>query len=129
MTKPTAENIPVRTGDRLELTVERLNSSGDGIAKKEGYILFLPEALPGDQVRAEVVKTTPRFGVASVVERRRASPDRIEAPCPVFPRCGGCRFQDLNYQAQLDFKTQVVRDSLEHLAGLDPCPPLQTVAA
>jgi len=56
-------NIPVKKGDRLELDVETLASSGDGLCRYEGYTLFTPGGLPGDKIVGKVVKTTPRFGV------------------------------------------------------------------
>ena len=59
-------NIPVKKGDRLELDVETLASSGDGLCRHEGYTLFAPGGLPGDRVLGKVIKTTPRFGVMKV---------------------------------------------------------------
>jgi len=128
LSKP-ALNIPVQSGERLELEIETLNSHGDGIARKDGYTVFLPDALPGDRVLAQIVKTTPRFGVARVVERIQAGPDRIDAPCPVFPACGGCRFQHLTYEKQLAFKRQVVADAFSHIAKRDLAVEIQTIAA
>jgi len=123
MAKPQL-TIPVCKGDKLELAVKTLASSGDGLCRHEGYTLFAPGALPGDRVIAEVVKTTPRFGVTSVVERLDSSPNRVDAPCPVFPACGGCKFQDLDYQSQLAFKIQVIEDSLKHIAKMDSLPEI-----
>ncbi len=123
--------IPVRNGEKLELTVDSQGSSGDGICRHEGYTIFVPGGLPGDQVFAEVIKTTPRFGVTRIIERRVASPDRVEPPCPVFAQCGGCKLQDLKYEKQMAFKVEVVKDALKHIAGLDspsirPIPAEQT---
>jgi 23S rRNA (uracil1939-C5)-methyltransferase len=78
-----------------------------------------------------VIKTTPRFGVTRIIERRVASPDRVEPPCPVFAQCGGCKLQDLKYEKQMAFKVEVVKDALKHIAGLDspsirPIPAEQT---
>ena len=61
------QTIPVNLGDQLELKVETLASSGDGLCRHEGYTLFLPTGLPGDVVKCEIVKTTPRFGVARAI--------------------------------------------------------------
>jgi len=122
-------NIPVKRGDRLELDVETLASSGDGLCRHEGYTLFTPGGIPGDRVRGKVIKTTPRFGVVDVFERMQLSKDRVDPPCPVFFKCGGCKFQDLNYEKQLEFKIQVVRDSLSRIGGIELPEKIEALAA
>ena len=120
--------IPVRSGEKLQLTVDSQGSSGDGICKYKGYTLFVPGGLPGDQVFTEVIKITPRFGVTRVIEQRSASPYRVEPPCPVFTQCGGCKLQDLKYEKQMEFKVSVVKDALKHIAGIDP-PSIRPIPA
>lgn len=122
-------NIPVKRGDRLELDVETLASSGDGLCRHEGYTLFTPGGIPGDRVRGKVIKTTPRFGVVDVFERMQLSKDRVDPPCPVFFKCGGCKFQDLNYEKQLEFKIQVVRDSLSRIGRVELPEKIEAFAA
>ena len=122
-------NIPVKRGDRLELDVETLASSGDGLCRHEGYTLFTPGGVPGDKVLGKVIKITPRFGVVDVLKRIELSKDRIDPPCPVFFKCGGWKFQDLNYEKQLQFKVQVVKDSLQRIAGLDTPENIKTIPA
>ena len=112
-------NIPVKRGDRLELDIETLASSGDGLSRHEGYTLFAPGGLPGDRVLGKVIKITPRFGVVDILKRIELSKDRVDPPCPVFFKCGGCKFQDLNYEKQLEFKVQVVKDSLQRIAHIE----------
>jgi len=121
--------LPVKVGDRLELSVETQGSSGDGICRYEGYTLFVPQGLPGDRVLAEITKVTPRFGVARVVEALTLSPDRVKAPCPVFPECGGCRLQDLSYDKQMQFKVRVVTDALKHIGKIPPPESIRTLPA
>ncbi|MEC7641041.1 MAG: 23S rRNA (uracil(1939)-C(5))-methyltransferase RlmD [Nitrospinota bacterium] len=111
-------NIPVQPGEKLELTVETLASSGDGLSRYKGYTLFIPLGVPGDSVIGEVIKITPRFGVVRIVEMKQFSPDRVKPPCPVFPQCGGCKLQDLPYERQLEFKKQVVIDNLTRIGKL-----------
>jgi 23S rRNA (uracil1939-C5)-methyltransferase len=111
--------IPVKNGEVVDLTVENLASSGDGVSRCRGYTLFVPTGTVGDRVRARIVKTTPRFGVARVLEMRAPSPVRIQPRCAAFPRCGGCKLQHLPYEEQLRFKTRVVRDSLVRIGKLD----------
>ena len=122
-------NIPVKRGDRLELDVETLASSGDGLCRHSGYTLFTPGGLPGDRIRGKVIKTTPRFGVVDVFERMQLSKDRIDPPCPVFYKCGGCKFQDLSYEKQLEFKIQVVRDSINRIGGIELPKKIEAFAA
>ena len=121
--------IPVKVGDRLELNVETQGSSGDGICRHEGYTLFVPGGLPGDKVMGEISKTTPRFGVAKVLERLVPSEYRVEAPCPVFPECGGCKLQDLQYDQQMAFKVRLVSEALQHIGKITPPDPIKTLPA
>ena len=125
----TKLNIPVKRGDRIELNVETLASSGDGLCHHEGYTLFTPGGLPGDRVRGKVIKVTPRFGVVDVFERTEISKDRVDPPCPVFFKCGGCKFQDLSYEKQLEFKIQVVRDNLGRIGGIELPENIEALAA
>jgi len=128
MAKPKSI-IPVKTGDRLELTIETQGSSGDGISRHEGYTLFVPGSLPGDRILGEISKTTPRFGIVKVLERLTLSESRIAPPCPVFPECGGCKLQDLRYDQQMQFKVGVVTDSLRHIAKIPPPEDIKTLPA
>lgn len=121
--------IPVKPGDRLELTVETLTSSGDGLCRHEGYTVFVPTGLPGDVAQCEIVKTTPRFGVAQVVSFTQKSGDRTDSLCPVFPECGGCKLQHLDYAKQMAHKVQVVADALERIGKIKLTVELDAVSA
>ena len=122
-------SIPVRLNERLELLVETLASSGDGICRYQGYTIFVPTAIPGDRLTGEIIKTTPRFGIARILKTLKSSPDRVSPPCHVFPICGGCKLQDLPYKKQLQFKKDVVRDSLERLGKLELNFPIRLLPA
>ncbi len=121
--------LPVKLGDHLELTVETLASSGDGLCRHEGYTLFVPTGLPGDVARCEIMKTTPRFGVARVIQFSQQSKDRVAAPCPVFPECGGCKLQHLDYGQQMAFKVQSVTDALKRIGKIKIPVAIETVPA
>jgi len=122
-------NIPVKRGDRLELEVETLASSGDGLCHYKGYTLFIPNGLPGDRVQGNVIKTTQRFGVVDIFQRIQLSKNRVDPPCPVFLKCGGCKFQDLHYDNQLEFKIQVVRDSLSRIGRIELPEKIEVLAS
>jgi 23S rRNA (uracil1939-C5)-methyltransferase len=107
-----------RRGDTLELTIDDLAFGGEGVGRADGYVVFVRGGLPGDRARVKIVEARSRFGRAAIESVESPSPDRVEAPCPYFGRCGGCRLQHLSYPAQLAFKTKQVRDCLERIGGL-----------
>ena len=107
-----------RRGDVLDLTIDDLAFGGEGVGRVEGYVIFVRGAVPGDRVRVRVVEARSRFGRAVIESLETSSPDRVEAPCAYFGRCGGCRLQHVSYTAQLAFKEKQVRDCLERIGGL-----------
>src|SRR5437868_8488402 len=114
---------PVTKDQELELDVESLAYGGNGVARLDGFVVFVRRGLPGDRVRARVTKVKRSHAEALATEVLRPGPERVDAPCAHFPACGGCRFQDLAYEAQLEQKQMQVRDPLERVAGI-PQPPL-----
>src|SRR2546426_9797723 len=80
-----------RRGDVLDLTIDDLAFGGEGVGRAEGYVIFVRGAVPGDRVRVRVVEARSRFGRAVIESLETASPDRVEAPCAYFGRCGGWR--------------------------------------
>jgi 23S rRNA (uracil1939-C5)-methyltransferase len=123
---------PVQRGEEVELTVDSLAYGGNGVARLGGFVVFVRRALPGDTVRARVTKVQRRHAEAEAVELVDAGPARVDAPCEHYPACGGCRFQDLAYDAQLAAKAAWVGDSLRRIAGiaepaLEPIVPAEEV--
>jgi 23S rRNA (uracil1939-C5)-methyltransferase len=86
-------------------------------------------AAPGDHLRISVDREKGNVSFASIVEVITPSPHRVEPPCPYFGRCGGCDFQQMNYQTQLDAKMEIVRDCLRRLASIEDLPDFQITAA
>src|SRR6266404_8343433 len=109
---------PVTRDEEVELEVESLAYGGNGVARLDGYVVFVRRGLPGDRVRARVTKVKRSHAEALATEVLRPGPQRVDAPCTHFPACGGCRFQDLAYEAQLVQKEMQVRDALQRLAGI-----------
>ncbi|BAS27228.1 23S rRNA (uracil(1939)-C(5))-methyltransferase RlmD [Limnochorda pilosa] len=105
-------------GDRFELRVVDLNHSGDGVGRHEGFVFFVPGALPGERVAVEVDALHKRYGRARLVEVLEASPDRVAPPCPVYAGCGGCQLQHLSYPAELVWKRRRVEAALQRVGGL-----------
>jgi len=117
---------PVQRDQELELTIDSLAFGGNGVARLDGFVVFVRSGLPGDTVRARVTKVQRRHAEAIATEVLAPGPKRVDAPCAHYPACGGCRFQDLAYEAQLDAKARWVADSLQRLAGLAE-PPLEPI--
>ena len=117
---------PVQRDQELELTIDSLAYGGNGVARLDGFVVFVRRGLPGDTVRARVTKVQRRHAEALATEVLSSGPARVDAPCAHYPACGGCRFQDLAYDAQVATKEQWVRDSLQRLAGLAD-PPLEPI--
>lgn len=114
--------------DEIETThdveIERLLPGGVGLAHVEGLTLFVSLAALGDVLRVNVDRVQGKVGFASIVEILKPSPARVEPPCPYFGRCGGCDFQQLNYQAQLDAKVEIIRDCLHRIAKIETPPAI-----
>ncbi|MGZ8843943.1 MAG: class I SAM-dependent RNA methyltransferase, partial [Pyrinomonadaceae bacterium] len=104
---------------QIEVTIERIVPGGLGLAHAEGLTLFVSLAAPGDILRVKIDRVQGKVGFASIIEVLKASPVRVEPPCPYFGRCGGCDFQQLTYQAQLEAKVEIIRDCLHRIARIE----------
>jgi 23S rRNA (uracil1939-C5)-methyltransferase len=117
---------PVTRDQELELKIDSLAYGGNGVARLNGFVVFVRRGLPGDTVRARVTKVQRRHAEALATEVLQPSPLRVEAPCQHYPACGGCRFQDLAYEAQTEAKAAQVDDALRRIGGIEQ-PPLEPI--
>jgi len=117
---------PVQKDQEVDLEVESLAYGGNGVARLDGFVVFVRRGLPGDTVRARVTKVKRNHAEALALEVLEPGPQRVEAPCAHYPACGGCRFQDLAYSAQLAQKQSQVREALVRLGGIAE-PPLEEI--
>jgi 23S rRNA (uracil1939-C5)-methyltransferase len=99
-------------GQLVEAVIEKGVYRGRGLARLEGRVVLVPRAHPGDRVRVRVTEVHAGWAQGSLVEVLAAAPRRRGSPCPYVPRCGGCSYQDLDYEAQLAVKESVLRESL-----------------
>ncbi|KIL48183.1 23S rRNA (uracil(1939)-C(5))-methyltransferase RlmD [Jeotgalibacillus soli] len=118
MTKKHEGSPPVQKNDLVEVVIEDLTHEGHGVAKVNGYPLFIPNSLPGEKIEAKVVKTTKNYGFGRLLEWHEKSPDRVTPPCYIYDRCGGCQLQHLDYDAQLKAKQKQVKDVLTRIGKL-----------
>jgi 23S rRNA (uracil1939-C5)-methyltransferase len=119
-------SAPVAKDQELELHVDSLAYGGNGVARLNGFVVFIRRGLPGDTVRARVTKVKRSHAEAVAVEVVEPSAERVDAPCAHFPACGGCRFQDLAYDAQLEAKQEQVREALRRIGGIAE-PPVERI--
>jgi len=117
---------PVARDEELELRIDSLAYGGNGVARLDGFVVFVRRGLPGDTVRARVTKVRRRHAEAVATAVLEPGPVRVDHPCAHYPACGGCRFQDLEYGAQLAAKHAWVADSLARIAGVAE-PPLEPI--
>ncbi len=117
---------PVSKGEEVELRVDSLAYGGNGVARLDGFVVFVRGGLPGDLVRARATKVKRGFAEAVRTALLEPGPDRVEPPCRHFGTCGGCRFQDYAYERQLESKHAQVRDALIRLGGFAE-PPLEPI--
>lgn len=111
-------NLPVAKNDEIELEMIGLTHEGEGVGRADGYTLFVSGALPGERIQARVLKTKKQYGYAKLLKVLNESPDRVQAPCPIYTQCGGCQLQHMSYAGQLEWKRQHVIDNLERIGKL-----------
>lgn len=121
---PQAFTTPFVFGQFLELRVDALVSDGRGLGRHDGVVVIVEGALPGQLVRAEIVKVQKSIAEAELADVLERSPDEQEPPCPHAGRCGGCAWQSLAYEKQLGWKERIVRDALERVGKVQEPPML-----
>ena len=114
----------------LELTLTGIAHGGEALGRHDGKVIFVPYAIPGETVRVEVIEAKANWARARLLAVLTPSPDRVEPPCPFFgpQRCGGCQWQHIAYERQLELKQTIVRDQLARLGRLTDPPVAETWA-
>jgi 23S rRNA (uracil1939-C5)-methyltransferase len=110
----------MKKGDEITIDVISLSTEGKGISKtEEGFVVFSNNTLPGDKTRLRINKNKRNYAEATVLELIERSPFRIEPLCNHFGTCGGCKLQNYDYEKQIEFKTQAVKDAFERIGSFD----------
>lgn len=110
------QTTPVKKNETITLRFEDLTHEGNGVGKINGYPLFVPNALPGEEAIVKVVKVNKNFGFGKLMELTKSSPKRVEPTCHVH--CGGCQLQHMSYKLQLDMKQNQVKNVMKKVAHL-----------
>ena len=111
--------IALHKNDRVCVTIEDIGVSGEGIGKVDGFPLFIKDTIPQDQVEVIVTKVKKGYGYGRLERIVETSPFRVEPPCPMHRRCGGCQIQSMDYGQQLVLKEKLVRNNLMRIGGIE----------
>ncbi|MEW4061044.1 23S rRNA (uracil(1939)-C(5))-methyltransferase RlmD [Bacillus siamensis] len=111
--------LPIEKNEYYDVTFEDLTHEGAGVAKVEGFPIFVPNALPEEKAQIKVTRVKKGFAFGRLIELKEESPHRTDAPCPIYKQCGGCQLQHMTYEGQLLFKQKQVKDVLERIGKLD----------
>lgn len=109
----------------MQLTIEKLVYGGDGLARLSadehgpGKAVFVPFVLEGETIEASIVEQKRGFARGRAENILQASPQRVEPPCPYFGRCGGCQYQHIRYEHQLEIKAAILKETLRRIAKLE----------
>jgi 23S rRNA (uracil1939-C5)-methyltransferase len=112
--------IPVSVNQVLDLEIETLVQGGEGLAKLDNFAVFVPQGIPGDQVRVKIISVKPNYARGLISTVLKPSGLRVKPLCPVTTECGGCQWQEMDYRNQLETKENNLTDNLERIGGLPP---------
>lgn len=110
----------------MELQIEDVAFGGKGVGRFNGKAVFVPFTIEGERVSARIVREKKQFAEAELEEVLDASAHRVEPPCPYYGRCGGCSYQHISYEHQLEVKAKQVQQALRRIAHLEN-PPMQAM--
>lgn len=100
------------------LEITGMNHQGQGVARFDNFTVFIDGAILGEKVEVRIDNVKKTYAVGNLIKIINPSPNRINPACPVFPNCGGCSLQHLSYKAQLNFKTDLVRQSIKRIGRI-----------
>jgi 23S rRNA (uracil1939-C5)-methyltransferase len=109
----------IKPGQEHVVSIEKLTFGGAGLAKIDGQTVFVPGAIPGQQVQICITKNKGRYLESKILKVLKRAINEIQPRCQHFHDCGGCTWQNLPYDKQIDYKEQIIRETLEHLTPVD----------
>ena len=113
------QEIPVIRGQKYQINISSLGHSGEGVGRYKDFTIFVPCALPDETVEVYIEQVKKTYAKGKLTKIITASPNRVEPKCPIYLECGGCQLQHLDYQGQLQVKTQQVKDAIQRIGKQD----------
>ncbi|ADL06459.1 23S rRNA (uracil(1939)-C(5))-methyltransferase RlmD [Lacrimispora saccharolytica] len=111
-----------KKNDRIDVMIEDMSETGEGIGKTDGFTWFIKDTVIGDKVQAKVMKTKKSYGFAKLERITEPSFNRIEPKCPVAGPCGGCQLQAMDYGEQLRYKERKIYNNITRIGGFSEVP-------
>jgi 23S rRNA (uracil1939-C5)-methyltransferase len=111
--------IPVEKNVDYIMDIDNMGYQGEGVGKIDNFTIFVAGAIIGEKVKIKIVKVSKNFAFGKLLEIVEASPSRIDPVCDIYKCCGGCNIQHIDYKAQLDFKTNRVKQAINRIGKLD----------
>lgn len=109
----------MKKNDKIELKIDSLAFGGSSVAKNDGAVFFIKFGVPGDIINALITRRKKNYHEGVIENIITPSPHRIEPKCPYFGVCGGCSWQNINYEEQIEQKKKIVLDSLTRIGKTD----------
>lgn len=113
-----------KKNDKIEVIIEDMSETGEGIGKTDGFTWFIKDTVIGDHVEAKVMKIKKSYGFARLEQIKRKSPNRVVPKCLVARQCGGCQLQAMDYAEQLLYKEKKIYNNLVRIGGFSDVPML-----
>ena len=122
--------MALQIGNKISVTIQDIAFGGEGVGRHDDLVVFVPFVLRGETAQVEITEVKKKFARAKLLRIENASPDRVNAPCVYFEKCGGCQYQHVDYAAQLRIKQKQIADLFERVgkipgatvAPVVPCP-------
>ena len=114
--------------DRLEIKIERIAFGGEGVGRIDNFVIFVPFAAPEDELEIEITHRKKNFARGKILKIIKASPSRVKPLCNYYESCGGCCYQHISYEQQLEIKKRQVEEAFVKIGRIH-APPVSTAVA
>ena len=112
------ELIPVKKNEVYKIEISGMTHEGQGVGRIDNFTIFVDGPIKGEEVEIKIIEVKKSYAVGKLIKILKASPERVEPPCKVYHRCGGCSLQHMSAEAALKFKTDVVTENIRRIGGL-----------